>query len=89
VSTIASGLQLSQATFCTALKIAVFLFGDRKHRRRVYNLVEGNALPTFRVGVNICEEKRVAGLDFNARTWDDAQAVFEWTFRFIGGMLSC
>lgn len=40
-------------------EIALFLFGDRKHRRRVYNLVEGNALPTFRIGVNICARKSV------------------------------
>lgn len=40
-------------------EIALFLFGERKHRRRVYNLVEGNALPTFRIGVNICARKSV------------------------------
>jgi hypothetical protein len=40
-------------------EIALFLFGDRKHRRRVYNLVDGNALPTFRIGVNICARKSV------------------------------
>jgi hypothetical protein len=39
--------------------IAVFLFGDRRHRRRVYNLVDSNRLPVFRVGVNICARKSV------------------------------
>jgi hypothetical protein len=39
--------------------IATFLFGDRKHRRRVYNLVDGNGLPVFRIGVNICARKSV------------------------------
>ncbi|HEY7387097.1 MAG TPA: hypothetical protein VH640_01220 [Bryobacteraceae bacterium] len=39
--------------------IAEFLFGDRRQRRRVYNLVEGNALPIFRMGMNICARKSV------------------------------
>jgi hypothetical protein len=39
--------------------IALFLFGERKYRRRVYNLVEGNGLPIFRVGVNVCARKSV------------------------------
>lgn len=30
--------------------VAEFLFSDRKYRRRVYNLVEGNGLPVFRIG---------------------------------------
>ena len=30
--------------------VAEFLFSDRKYRRRVYNLVEGNGLPLFRIG---------------------------------------
>lgn len=40
-------------------EIALFLFGDRKHRRRVYNLVQGDALPTFRIGVSICARRSV------------------------------
>jgi hypothetical protein len=40
-------------------EIALYLFGDPKHRRRVYNLVQGNGLPVFRVGVNICARKSV------------------------------
>jgi len=39
--------------------IAMFLFGERKHRRRVYNLVSTNGLPVFRIGVNICARKSV------------------------------
>jgi hypothetical protein len=38
-------------------EVARFLFGDRKYRRRVYNLVEGNRLPFFRIGANICARK--------------------------------
>jgi hypothetical protein len=33
-----------------AAAVAEFLFSDRKYRRRVYNLVEGNGLPVFRIG---------------------------------------
>ena len=40
-------------------EIAEFLFGDRKHRRRVYNLVESNRLPSFRIGINICARKSI------------------------------
>lgn len=39
--------------------IATFLFGDRRHRRRVYNLVDQSRLPTFRIGANICARKSV------------------------------
>ncbi len=42
-----------------AEEIAMFLFGDRKYRRRVYNLVDGNTLPVFRIGVNICARRSV------------------------------
>ena len=34
--------------------IAEFLFGHRKHRRKVYNLVETTRLPHFRLGATIC-----------------------------------
>lgn len=37
--------------------IAAFLFGEKKLRRRVYNLVDGNGLPVFRIGVSICARK--------------------------------
>lgn len=49
-----------------AEEIAVFLFGDGKHRRRVYNLVDGNELPVFRIGANICARKSVL-MDWIAR----------------------
>jgi len=42
-----------------AEEIALYLFGDKKHRRRVYNLVDHNALPVFRIGANICARKSV------------------------------
>ena len=38
--------------------IAEFMFGDRKKRRRVYNLADGG-LPVFRIGANICARKSV------------------------------
>jgi hypothetical protein len=40
-----------------AEEIAEFLFGNRKFRRRVYNLVERNGLPIFRIGTSICARK--------------------------------
>jgi hypothetical protein len=42
-----------------AEKITIFVFGDRRHRRRVYNFVERAALPTFRIGMNICARQSV------------------------------
>jgi hypothetical protein len=39
--------------------IAEFLFGDRKLRRKVYNLVESGRLPHFRLGVVICARRSV------------------------------
>jgi hypothetical protein len=40
-----------------AAQIAHFLYGDERHRRKVYRLVESNNLPHFRLGVNICSRK--------------------------------
>jgi hypothetical protein len=40
-------------------EIAEFLSGDRKHRRRVYNLVDSNNLPIFRIGASICGRRSV------------------------------
>lgn len=37
--------------------IAAYLFGDKKKRRTVYNLVEKSALPTFRLGAILCARK--------------------------------
>jgi hypothetical protein len=39
--------------------IAEFLYGDRKLRRKVYNLVETARLPHFRLGAVICARKSV------------------------------
>lgn len=39
--------------------VAEFLFGDGKYRRRVYNLVENDGVPVFRIGINICARKSV------------------------------
>jgi hypothetical protein len=40
-------------------EIAQFLFGTKKYRRRVYNLVERNELPIFRIGASMCARKSV------------------------------
>jgi hypothetical protein len=39
--------------------IAEFLYGDRKLRRKVYNLVETARLPHFRLGAVICARRSV------------------------------
>lgn len=39
--------------------IAKFLYGDSKLRRKVYNLVETERLPHFRLGAVICARKSV------------------------------
>ncbi len=39
--------------------IAEFLYGDGKLRRKVYNLVETERLPHFRLGATICARKSV------------------------------
>ena len=40
-----------------AEEIAEFVFGDPRHRRKVYYLVEGRKLPTFRLGATICARR--------------------------------
>ncbi len=35
------------------------IFGDSKHRRCDYNLVDNDALPIFRIGITICARKSV------------------------------
>lgn len=40
-------------------QIALFLFGDTKQRRRIYNLVENDSLPVFRLGSVVCARKSV------------------------------
>ena len=39
--------------------IAAFLYGERGHRRKVYNLIERNHLPHFRLGSTVCARKSV------------------------------
>jgi hypothetical protein len=39
--------------------IAEFLYGDRKLRRKVYNLVETACLPHFRLGAVICARRSI------------------------------
>lgn len=40
-------------------QIASFIFGDIRHRRKVYRLVEAHKLPHFRLGASICSRKSV------------------------------
>ena len=40
-------------------QIAEFLYGDRKCRRKVYNLIDGSRLPHFRLGASICARRSV------------------------------
>jgi hypothetical protein len=37
-----------------AAAIAEFVFGDRRFRRRVYNLVETSKFPVVRIGATLC-----------------------------------
>jgi hypothetical protein len=39
--------------------IAIFLFGDRKFRRKVYHLAATSNLPVFKLGAMICARKSV------------------------------
>ena len=34
--------------------IAEFLYGDKRHRRRVYHLCETNQIPHFKLGAIVC-----------------------------------
>ncbi|WP_346296433.1 DNA-binding protein [Rhodopseudomonas sp. P1] len=55
----ASAAPLAGDILSGANEIAEFLYGDRKHRRKVYNLVEADCLPVFRLGANICARRSV------------------------------
>lgn len=46
-------------TLVGARAIALFLFGNGDHRRKVYYLVERNNLPVFRIGSVICARTAV------------------------------
>jgi hypothetical protein len=37
--------------------ISEFLFGDKRERRRVYQVAEAGQLPTFRLGSTLCARK--------------------------------
>lgn len=39
--------------------IAEFMHGDRRFRRAIYNLVENNRIPHFRVGATVCARRSV------------------------------
>ena len=40
-------------------QIAFFLYGEERHRRKVYNLVETNRMPHFHLGSTVCARKSV------------------------------
>ncbi len=40
-------------------EIALYLFGDRRLRRKVYHLAQTSNLPVFRLGSMICARKSV------------------------------
>lgn len=40
-----------------AAEIAQFIYGDAKHRRKVYRLVEAGYLPCFRIGIRLCSRR--------------------------------
>jgi excisionase family DNA binding protein len=54
-----SAAELASDILHGASAIAHFLHGHRKHRRKVYRLVEAGKLPHFRLGANICSRKSV------------------------------
>jgi hypothetical protein len=37
-----------------AAAIAEFLFGDKKHRRKIYHLIETSRFPHFKMGSMVC-----------------------------------
>jgi len=39
--------------------IVEFLFGDRRYRRKVYNLIETQRLPHFRLGATVCARRSI------------------------------
>jgi hypothetical protein len=58
-STKQSGGSLAGDILHGADGIAEFLYGDRKLRRKIYNLVETARLPHFRLGAVICARRSV------------------------------
>jgi hypothetical protein len=63
---------LSADLLTGAEEIAIYLFGDAKHKRRVYHLVEKGGLPVVRLGTIITARRSTL-----RRFWDgQEQAVF-------------
>ena len=54
-----NGPPLSADLLRGADAIAEYIFGDRKHRRKVYHLAETTKLPVFRLGALLCARRRV------------------------------
>ncbi|MDB5616099.1 DNA-binding protein [Tardiphaga sp.] len=51
------GSELASDLLEGADAIATFIYGDKKHRRKVYHLASTNSLPTFNLGAIICARK--------------------------------
>lgn len=51
--------ELSSDLLRGADKIAEFLFGDARDRRKVYHLAETSRLPVFRLGAVLCARRSV------------------------------
>lgn len=50
---------LSSDILYGAVGIAKYLYGHAKHRRKVYNLIETEKLPHFRLGAMICARRSI------------------------------
>jgi hypothetical protein len=37
--------------------IAAFVYGDKKHRRKIYHLASTDGIPTFNLGAIVCARK--------------------------------
>lgn len=54
-------------------QIAYFLYGDAKHRRKVYRLIGTGTLPHFRLGRSVCSRRSIL------RAWIAALTVGQAT----------
>jgi hypothetical protein len=54
-----SGAVLSGDMLRGAGEIAAFLYGEARHRRKIYRLIKGSRLPHFRIGRGLCARKSV------------------------------
>lgn len=48
---------IGEDILCGADKIAEFVFGDARLRRRVYHLTNQKVLPVFRIGTQLCARR--------------------------------